>query len=154
MFVEVPSNLDRLQEETAIFKCNATSEPLYSIRWEKGNEPIAEFLSPDDTLDSVSNFRRLNGSIGSNVTKSNKYSLTGNNEIEFGQLTIYNSSLSDEDTYTCFIANVHGQSNASATLTVQGTHVYIPHCIYFEKLFKIVLNCSCSFLSWSCSDRY
>ncbi len=120
MFVQVPVDQDRLQEETAIFQCSAVSDPSYSIRWEKGSETIAEYLSPEDRLESVLAFATLSNTTGQNITKDgSKYRLAGNGS-NFGQLTIFNSMLTDEDVYTCTVSNVHGALSASATLTVQG----------------------------------
>ncbi len=134
VFVTVPTNDDRLQEETAVFQCSAVSEPLYSIRWEKGGVPIAEFLSPEDSLESVNNFTKLNKTIGANVTiDDNKYRLVGlEGGMDFGQLMIFNSMLADEGSYTCLISNVHGSLNASGRLTVQGLllFMFVPLLIY------------------------
>ena len=144
VFVTVPTNEDRLQEETAVFRCSAVSEPLYSIRWEKDGIPIAEFLSSEDNLENVYNFARINNTIGTNVTiDDDKYRLDGINGMDFGQLTIFNSMLSDQDVYTCRISNIHGSLNASATLTVQGLlllffmHASCLH-VYLSRWFIVV----------------
>ena len=121
VFIEVPTDASTLSGQPVIFQCNASSDPLYSIRWERDGSPIAEFLSPYDRSDSVFKFARINSSIIGVpvVTDSDKYRLEGEGPF-FGQLTVMNVVLDDARTYTCHVSNVHGSLSASATLLVQG----------------------------------
>ena len=50
---------------------------------------------------------------------SSKYIITGNG-TNYGTLTITNTIYSDAGNYTCTALNVHGMTNATGTLAVQG----------------------------------
>ena len=104
-----------------MFNCSATSEPIHSVRWERGGITIAQFLSPDDQESSVMAFDRLNVSQrNTSMTTVNNIQLAGLGE-SYGQLTIINTNLVDGQNYTCIVSNVHGTLSATASLTVQGT---------------------------------
>ena len=133
MFVVRPTDQRTLRGEEAVFSCSGISEPAYSIRWEKRednqNRTIAQYLSPEDTDDSVMRFNvnglNSTGDRGENVTLDDmKYQLEGNGSL-FGQLTIFDTGLNDSSDYTCIIGNVHGTIEASASLTVQGNAVLL-----------------------------
>ena len=121
MFDIVPENLNVLSGRPAVFACNATSEPLYSIRWEREGLVIAQYLSPQDVPDSVNAFARLNSTETgvATVIDDSKYLLEGEGSL-YGQLMVLDTVLDDAREYTCYISNVHGNISTSATLLVQG----------------------------------
>ena len=108
-----------------MFNCSAMAEPIHSVRWERGGSVIAQFLSPDDSMNNVAAFARLN-STERNVSVINpaikNIELAGLGD-SYGRLTISNTSLVDAGNYSCTVSNVHGTLTATATLTVQGVSI-------------------------------
>ena len=151
MFDQAPENVRVLSGESATFLCNATSEPVHSIRWEREGVIIAEYLSPQDSQESIENFSRLNVTrIGEpTVISDTKYELMGEGPL-YGSLTVLDTVLDDAREYTCFVGNVHGTISASATLLVQGNFfvlvtvvMYHAHCKKIKIIYSKNLNCNC-----------
>ena len=124
-FIQQPVDLQRLQGETAVLNCSATSEPVHSVRWTRGDTVIAQYLSPDDQESSVLAFNRLNNTQRNvSVTTVSNIRLADLGEF-YGQLTIVDTSLADGQNYTCTVSNVHGSLSATASLTVQGSSTHL-----------------------------
>ena len=103
VFLEEPVAQQTLNGSTPVFNCSAHADPTHSLRWEREGEVIAEFLSPNDSNNSVEAFARLTTElqVGVNVTiNNNKYHLAGMGPY-YGQLTIFDTVLSDTRNYTC-----------------------------------------------------
>ena len=123
VFVQKPQDISVLSGSSATYTCNATSEPLHSIRWQREESVIAQYLSPHDRLESVDEFARLNSTVTGVpiVIDDTKYQLAGEGLL-YGQLTVMNTVLDDGRLYTCIASNVHGNVSASASLLVQGIY--------------------------------
>lgn len=135
-FIQIPVDLQRLQGETAVFVCNATADPIHSVRWERGGSVIAQFLSPNDRESSVLAFARLNNTQRNvSVTTSSNIQLAGLGE-SYGQLTITNTSLVDGQNYTCIVSNIHGTLSATASLTVQGQYCMFMYTLHISHSYS------------------
>lgn len=74
------------------FSCSANSEPSHNVQW-------------------IFNGKSLNND-------SQNYKFTRNETHDL--LTIFNVTSNETGLYTCVLFNVHGRTNASASLVVQG----------------------------------
>ena len=90
--------MDQTQNEgeTASFTCQATGEPIPTIRWYLNSAPVDE----------------------TNTTKGSLSIMPLNTTAISSTLTIMNVQLSDVGTYTCNATNVVSTDTSSGVLTV------------------------------------
>lgn len=90
IIIEAPGDRNNLNGTNVTFHCLVEAEPTHTIQW----------LHNDDVIDF----------------ESHKYLLSRS----MSQLTVVELTFNDAGIYVCIASNVHGISNASATLYVQG----------------------------------
>ena len=98
--IESDGVVNVLEGANATFSCHIASEPTHITHW----------LYNDQLLAS-----------------NEKHVITGNG-TRYGTLTINGAQYTDQGEYTCIGTNVHGQINATGTLSVQGMKCFVNIC--------------------------
>ena len=104
-FLKHPQDITEQEQQNVTFDCFGTGEPTPTVTWFfKGNQ------------------------LQLPATGSNKYSIAGFGDSNFGALTIFNLVYADHGTYTCMVSNGFRAINDSAILKVQGAEHYYYTC--------------------------
>ena len=115
-----PDDTNVLQNHNASLVCGATSEPMHTTQWFKGDSIINGISDKYTIIEMPGLMERETVSI----------------------LTVYDAVMNDTDDYTCVVTNVHGSQNHTAHLEVQGCYI-----IMILQLYCIIKLCVCVLIS-------